>query len=92
MFKRALIVFCSLLWTACSTAPPQPVDVFDLILRGGTVYDGRGDAPYVADMGVRGDRVVCVGDLSRAQADISIDARGRAVAPGFINVVSWAPE
>jgi N-acyl-D-amino-acid deacylase len=56
------------------------------------VYDGRGGAPYVADMGVRGERVVCVGDLSRAQADISINARGRAVAPGFINVLSWAPE
>ncbi len=92
MFKRVLIVFCSLLWTACSTAPPQPVDAFDLILRGGTVYDGRGGPPEVADIGVRGDRVVRVGDLSQVRAGTTLDVRGFAVAPGFINVLSWAPE
>lgn len=50
-------------------------DLFDFILRGGTVYDGRSGAPYLANVGVRGDRVVRVGDLSRAQADISRCAR-----------------
>ena len=65
---------------------------YDLILRGGTVYDGRGGAPFVGDVGLRGDRIAAVGDLSGARGRRELDASGLAVAPGFINVLSWATE
>ena len=64
----------------------------DLIVRGGTVYDGTGAAGRRADVGVRADRIAAVGDLSQAQAARVIDATGLAVAPGFINMLSWATD
>jgi len=67
-------------------------EAYDVILHGGTVYDGTGAAPRRADVGLRGDRVASVGDLSGATASTRIDATGLAVAPGFINVLSWATE
>jgi N-acyl-D-amino-acid deacylase len=63
---------------------------YDLILRGGTVYDGSGDAPRVADVAVQGDRVAAIGDLAGDTAATVIDVTGLAVAPGFINMLSWA--
>src|SRR4051794_33682848 len=63
---------------------------YDLIVRHGTVYDGSGSPGRNADVGIRGDRVAALGDLSEATAAVEIDATGRAVAPGFINVLSWA--
>jgi N-acyl-D-amino-acid deacylase len=71
-----------------STAPPA--DRYDVIVRHGTVYDGSGAPGRVADVGIRGDRVVMVGDLAHATAPEIIDASDRAVAPGFVNVLSWA--
>ena len=65
---------------------------FDTVIRGGTVYDGTGRAGRRADVGIRGDRVAAVGDLSRARAGAEIDAAGLAVAPGFINMLSWSTE
>lgn len=65
---------------------------FDLVIRGGTVYDGSGGEPVRADVGVRGDRIAAIGDLSRAKATRVVDATGMAVAPGFVNVLSWAPD
>ena len=70
--------------TLALTAPP-----LDVVIRGGTVYDGSGRPGVVADVGVRGDTIVAIGDLSKAEAKTVIDARGQAVAPGFINVLSW---
>ncbi|MQA02604.1 MAG: amidohydrolase family protein [Streptosporangiales bacterium] len=61
--------------------------MLDLVIRGGTVY-GAGDAPVRADVAVAGDRVVSVGDHSEDSAAVEIDATGKAVAPGFINVLS----
>ena len=65
-------------------------DRYDVIVRGGMVIDGTGGMPRRADVGIRGDRIVRVGDLSRAQGRDEIDARGKMVAPGFINVHSHA--
>ena len=62
----------------------------DLVIRGGTVYDGTGGAPVRADVGIDGDRIAAVGDLSRVRARRVVDARGLAVAPGFVNMLSWA--
>ena len=64
----------------------------DLILRGGVVFDGAGGSPYRADVAVDGDRIAAVGDLSEATARRELDASGRAVTPGFVNVLSWATE
>jgi len=66
--------------------PPQTT--FDAIIRGGSVYDGTGRAPIKVDIGIRGDRIAAVGNLSRATAPTIVDARGLAVAPGFINMLS----
>jgi N-acyl-D-amino-acid deacylase len=65
---------------------------FDAIVRNGTVYDGSGAAGRVVDVGIAGDRVTALADLAQATAPVEIDARGLAVAPGFINVLSWANE
>jgi N-acyl-D-amino-acid deacylase len=65
---------------------------FDVIIKGGTVYDGTGGEGHVADVAIRGDRIVGVGDFASAVAKKTIDARGLAVAPGFINMLSWSNE
>lgn len=61
---------------------------FDVIIRGGTVYDGTGRPPVKADIGIKGDRIAGLGNLSRATAPTIVDAKGLAVAPGFINMLS----
>jgi N-acyl-D-amino-acid deacylase len=65
---------------------------FDVLIRGGTIYDGSGGAPYKADIGIHGDTISAIGDLAASQAFHMIDANGLAVAPGFINMLSWAGE
>jgi N-acyl-D-amino-acid deacylase len=65
---------------------------FDIVIRGGTVYDGSGAAGRRADVGIRGDRIEAIGDLARSKAGTVIDAQGLAVAPGFVNMLSWATE
>src|SRR5216117_1144154 len=65
---------------------------FDIIIKGGTVYDGTGGEDHVADVAIRGDRIAGVGDFAKASAKKTIDARGLAVAPGFINMLSWSTE
>lgn len=63
---------------------------YDMIVRGGLVYDGQGGAPFKGDVGIKGDRIAAIGDLSAATADRELKADGLAVAPGFINMLSWA--
>jgi N-acyl-D-amino-acid deacylase len=75
--------------TVRPAAQPQ---TFDLIVRGGTVYDGSGNPGRRADVGIRGDRIAALGDLASARAAQSIDATNLAVAPGFINMLSWSTE
>jgi len=65
---------------------------FDVIIRNGTVYDGTGAEPQQADVAIRGDRIAGVGDFKSAKANTLIDAKGLAVAPGFINMLSWSTE
>jgi N-acyl-D-amino-acid deacylase len=87
---RVATVIAVLAIAACATSPFA--ERYDLIVRNGTIYDGSGGAPLRADVGVHGDRIVAIGDLSHVGARATIDASGMAVAPGFINVLSWAPE
>ncbi len=63
---------------------------YDVIIRGGTVYDGTGSSGRIADVGIDHDSVAAIGDLRDASASLVIDASGLAVAPGFINMLSWA--
>jgi N-acyl-D-amino-acid deacylase len=63
---------------------------YDIIIRGGAVYDGTGRAPVRADLGIRGDRIAAIGNLKSASAKTVVDATGMAVAPGFINMLSWS--
>ena len=61
----------------------------DVVIRGGTIYDGSGGTPFGADVAIDGDRVTAIGaDRERGRAEI--DATGLAVTPGFINMLSWA--
>jgi N-acyl-D-amino-acid deacylase len=66
----------------------SPRQSFDIIIRGGTVYDGTGRAPIKADVGIKGDRIAAIGNLSRATAPNIVDASDLAVAPGFINMLA----
>ncbi|MBA3356599.1 MAG: D-aminoacylase [Pyrinomonadaceae bacterium] len=65
---------------------------FDVLIKGGTVYDGTGRAPRRVDVAIKGDRIVAIGNLKSARARSEVDARGLAVAPGFINMLSWSTE
>jgi N-acyl-D-amino-acid deacylase len=64
----------------------------DVVIRGGTVYDGLGGAPGVADLAIDDDTVSAIGPAGTLSGDIEIDATGLAVSPGFVNVLSWANE
>lgn len=70
-------------------AAPPPA--YDVIIRGGTIYDGTGGMPYAGDVAIKGDRIVAVGKVT-GTARSAVDAKGLAVAPGFINMLSWANE
>jgi N-acyl-D-amino-acid deacylase len=62
---------------------------YDLIVRGGEIYDGSGGPALRGDVAVKGDRIVCVGSCPGTAAK-TVDAKGKAVAPGFINMLSWS--
>jgi len=80
------LVTVLLLVSACS----QPEH--DIIIRGGTLYDGSGGPALSADLAIDGDRITAIGDLDGHTGRSEIDAKGLAVAPGFINMLSWANE
>ena len=66
--------------------------VFDVLIKNGIVYDGTGTPGKRVDVGIRADKIVAVGNLSKAKAQTIIDAKNLAVAPGFINMLSWSTE
>ncbi len=86
VLAAAIIIFSSVLLHASGE---RSFD-FDTIIKNGTIYDGSGGAPFNADVGIKADRIAAVGVLSGASAENVIDARGLAVAPGFINMLSWS--
>lgn len=69
---------------------PARADLFDVILRNGTIIDGTGDPPFRADVGIVGDHILRIGDLSRIRATLDLDVEGLYVGPGFINLHSHA--
>jgi N-acyl-D-aspartate/D-glutamate deacylase len=68
--------------SACSTAPE-----FDVVISGGTVIDGTGAEPRLADVGIKGDRIAAIGNLTNRSASNRVDATGRMVTPGFIDIM-----
>ncbi len=84
--KNTLLLLFACLITSCESQR------FDTIIRGGTVFDGSGNEGIVTDIGINADTISFIGDLSSAKATLEIDATGLTVAPGFINMLSWAVE
>src|SRR5438552_898553 len=87
--KRA--IFCFSLLLAATSVSIIAAD-FDVIIKNGAVYNGTGSETQYVDLAIRGDRIAGVGDYKNAKAETVIDARGLAVAPGFINMLSWSTE
>ena len=77
---------------AQNRSPSAAATDFDVIIKGGTVYDGTGAEPKHVDVAIRADRIAGVGDFEAAKAKSLVDANGLAVAPGFINMLSWSNE
>lgn len=90
--RRAVLAGIAASALAPQVAFARRTGSFDTIVRGGTVFDGRGRVPVEADVGIAGGRIAAIGNLAGQRAALEIDARGKAVAPGFINVLSWANE
>ena len=65
---------------------------YDTIIRNGMIYDGNGGAPYKGDIAINADTIAAIGDLKDFKAKNDIDAKGMAIAPGFVNMLSWANE
>jgi N-acyl-D-amino-acid deacylase len=83
---RHALVIVGLLSTTAAAAD------YDVLIRGGTVYDGMGQPGFTGDVAIKGDRIVYVGPQAPGTAGRTIDAAGKAVSPGFINMLSWAVE
>jgi N-acyl-D-amino-acid deacylase len=86
MIGRVFLLSSAFLLTGAA-----PLSAYDLVIRDGTIYDGSGAAPFVGDVALTGDRIVAIGKVD-GTAGREIDARGLAIAPGFINMLSWATE
>ncbi|MEY2562453.1 MAG: N-acyl-D-amino-acid deacylase [Verrucomicrobiota bacterium] len=89
-FLCALFVF--LVFAPLSRVEALTQEMFDVVIKGGTVYDGTGGKPRIADVAIRRDYIVDVGNFPPESTHSVIDAKGMAVAPGFINMLSWSNE
>ncbi|MEM8888392.1 MAG: D-aminoacylase, partial [Bacteroidota bacterium] len=81
-----LLGFVLIFLSAC-----EPPKEYDFIIRNAMIYDGSGEPGYTGDLAVNGDSIVAVGKF-HAVGKTEWDAEGKALAPGFINMLSWAPE
>ena len=87
MKKLIIQIYWIVLLTSCTNKP-----VYEMIIRNGMIYDGSGNHPVQADIAINGDTIAAIGDLKKAKGNIELDIHGLAVAPGFINMLSWANE
>ncbi|HVE72696.1 MAG TPA: D-aminoacylase [Thermoanaerobaculia bacterium] len=86
----ALAIALAILFTGCATTPTVNMNQLDLKIVNGRIVDGTGSPWYRGDLGIRGDRIVAIGDLSNTPAASTIDAGNRFVAPGFIDLLGWS--
>jgi N-acyl-D-amino-acid deacylase len=84
---RVLVWLVLPLAAACAKEPE-----YDVVLRGGTILDGSGKPGYTGDVAITGDRIAYVGPVADGEGRREIDVKGQAVAPGFINMLSWSNE
>lgn len=94
MVRRTIVASAALaaaLWQGAVAQGAEP-ETYDLLIRNGTIYDGSGGEPFKGEIGIKGDRIVYAGPATNATAATTVDAQGLAVAPGFVNMLSWATE
>ena len=84
--RSSIVILLFLIAISCQNKKQE----FDLIIRNGIIYDGYGQKSFVGDLAIQADTIVAIGNLSKAIGKNEIDANGLAVAPGFINMLSWA--
>ena len=94
LFPAWPLLFGALLVCPAQGKEPAAADVksFDVLIRGGSVVDGSGKPPRRVDLGISGDRIVAMGDLSGAKGKVVVEAKGLTVTPGFINMLSWSTD
>jgi N-acyl-D-amino-acid deacylase len=88
MLRRFLL----LVFLTSTIAVAARAQDFDIIIKGGAVYDGTGGEAQHVDLAIKGDRIAGLGDFKNAGAKTIVNASGLAVAPGFINMLSWSTE
>lgn len=86
--NNVLLLGLILLVGACQS--PEKAEVYDVLINNATIYDGSGEAPQQGAIGINADTIAAVGDLGGASGVMEVDAKGKAVSPGFINMLSWA--
>ena len=86
--KRSFSIFTALLTVLSSCAPPTPD--YDVLILNGRIVDGTGNSWYKADIGIRGDRIESIGRLTGHTGELTIDATGKVVSPGFIDMLGWS--
>ena len=80
------------LWLPAGVSANAERPVYDVLIQGGTIYDGSGGPPYIGDVAIRKDRLVYVGPTRPGTARERFDAHGKAVAPGFVNMLAHPEE
>src|SRR5678809_794140 len=85
--RKIVALFFGVLLIACNQKKQ-----YDTIIRNAMIYDGNGGEPYKGDIGINADTIAFIGDLSKASAKNEVDAKGMAVAPGFINMMGHSEE
>jgi N-acyl-D-amino-acid deacylase len=86
IMKKALLqIWVFLVLTGCGSN-----NSYDVIVRNGILYDGSGSASYKGDLAINADTIAALGNLKHAHGKLVVDAKNMAIAPGFINMLSWA--
>ncbi len=91
-FVMPAIIFFAANLALATAAAPETDNVHDVVLHGGSIYDGSGGKPYLGDVAIDGDRIAYVGPQRDLVGRIDIDVHGQAIAPGFINMLAHPEE
>lgn len=91
-FVRPLVLSIAVVAVCAVAVGCGSADQYDVVLRNGMIYDGSGGEPYVGDVAFSGDVIAALGNIGEATGRTEIDVSGLAVAPGFVNMMSWANE